>query len=145
MKRRGYRQDVLNGAGMVSVEWYHTVSELIDGLMKNMFAGMEYRLSFVFLGTIGTLLIHLWPWVGVWMTDGITQILLGITVLVMIGSFAYGMAPYGVRPWQGVLLPVTISLLLYIQWRATLLTLWNGGIWWRGTFYPLTDLKANKI
>ena len=145
IKRRGYRQDVLNGSGMVSVKWYHSVPELIDGLMKNMFAGMEYRVSLVILGTIATLLIHLWPWVGVWMMSGIPRALLGITVLTMIGSFAYAMAPFGVKPWQGFLLPVTISFFLYIQWKATLLTLWKGGISWRGTHYSLDELKANKV
>lgn len=145
IKRSGYRQEVLNGTGMVSVEWYRSVSELIDGLMKNMFAGMEYRVSFVILATLGTLLIHLWPWVGFWMTSGVCQVWLGMTVLTMIGSFAYGMAPYGVKPWHGFLLPVTISLFLYIQWRATFLTLWNGGITWRGTHYSLAELKNNKV
>jgi len=145
IKRCGYRQEVLNGIGMVSVEWYRSVSELIDGLMKNMFAGMEYRVSLVILATMGTLLIHLWPWVGLWLTTGLPQALLLITVFTMISSFVYGMAPYGVKPWHGLLLPVTISLFLYIQWRATFLTLWNSGITWRGTRYSLNDLKANRV
>ncbi len=145
IKHRGYRQDVLNGFGMVWVEWYRSVPELINGLMKNMFAGMDYRLSLVILATMGTLLIHLWPWVGLWMTTGVTRMLLGMTVLTMICSFAYGMAPFGVKPWQGLLLPVTISFFLYIQWRAALLTLWSGSVTWRGTRYSLAELKNNKV
>jgi hypothetical protein len=42
-------------------------------------------------------------------------------------------------------LPLATLLFLYIVWRATILTLWNDGIDWRGTHYPLAELKANKV
>jgi len=145
VKRNGYRQDVLNGKGMVAVEWYRSVPELIHGLMKNMFAGMEYRVSFVVFATLASLLIHLWPWIGMWFATGWAQTLFALTVFMMVGSFGFALAPFGVKPWHGLFLPLTISLLVYIQWRATILTLWQGGITWRGTFYPLRKLRANKV
>jgi len=145
VKRNGYRQDVLNGKGMVAVEWYRSVPELIHGLMKNMFAGMEYRLSLVILATMASLLFHLWPWIGMWFATGWPQTLFALTVFMMVGSFGFALAPFGVKPWHGLFLPFTISLLVYIQWRATILTLWQGGITWRGTFYPLRKLRANKV
>ena len=145
VKRNGYRQDVLNGKGMVAIEWYRSVPELIHGLMKNMFAGMEYRVSFVVLATLACLLIHLWPWIGIWFATGWAQALFALTVFMMVGSFGFTLAPFGVKPWHGLFLPLTISLLVYIQWRATILTLWQGGITWRGTFYPLWQLRANKV
>jgi glycosyltransferase involved in cell wall biosynthesis len=145
VKRSGYRSDVLNGQGMVKVEWYRSVPELIQGLMKNMFAGMEYRVSFVILATFGSLLIHIWPWLGMWVTTGVPQVLYSLTVLMMVGSFGIAMAPFGVKSWHGLLLPLTISLLVYIQCRATILTLWQGGIFWRETFYSLKTLKNNIV
>ena len=84
VKRNGYRQDVLNGKGMVAVEWYRSIPELIQGLMKNMFAGMEYRVSFVILATIASLLIHIWPWLGVLVCTGVPQVLYALTVLMMV-------------------------------------------------------------
>ncbi len=146
VKRNGYRQDVMNGKGMIAVEWYRSVPELIHGLMKNMFAGMEYRVSVVILATIGSLLIHIWPWIGVWVATGWAQTLFALTVFVMAGSFGAVMAPFGVKPWHGVfLLPLTISLLVYIQCRAMVLTLWRGGIEWRGRFYSLERLRTNRL
>ena len=145
VKRSGFRSDVLNGQRMVSVEWYRSVPELIQGLMKNMFAGMEYRVSLVILAIIGSLLLHIWPWIGMWLTTGVPQVLNALTVFMMVGSFGIGMAPFGVKSWHGLLLPLTISLLVYIQCRATILTLWQGGIDWRGTFYPLKILKNNRV
>ena len=144
VKDHGYRQDVLNGRGMVTVEWYRSVGELIDGLMKNMFAGMEYRVSSVVAATIAALLIHIWPWIGVWVADGWPQALYAVTVVMMVGNFGVAMAPFGVKFRHGLLLPLTIGLLVYIQCRSAVLALWRGGIVWRGTFYPLRQLKTGK-
>ena len=144
VKDDGYRQDVLNGRGMVTVEWYRSVAELIDGLMKNMFAGMEYRVSSVVAATLAALLIHIWPWIGVWVTGGWPQAGYAVTIVMMIISFGVTMGPFGVKFWQGLLLPLTIGLLVYIQCRAMALALWRGGIVWRGTFYELRQLKTGK-
>lgn len=38
LKRAGYRQGMVLGMGLLEVEWYSSLSELIDGLMKNAFA-----------------------------------------------------------------------------------------------------------
>jgi hypothetical protein len=40
---------------------------------------------------------------------------------------------------------VGIFAFLVIQWRATLLTLWQDGIQWRGTRYSLAELRANRV
>lgn len=142
VKDHGYRQDVLNGRGMVKVEWYRSIGELIDGLMKNMFAGMEYRVSWVIAATLAALLLHIWPWIGVWVAEGWPQATYAVTIAMMVGSFGVAMGPFGVKFRQGLWLPLTIGLLVYIQCRATVLTLWRGGIVWRGTFYALRQLKT---
>ncbi|MCY3955744.1 MAG: glycosyltransferase [Nitrospira sp.] len=142
VKDDGYRQDVLNGRGMVSVEWYRSVAELIDGLMKNMFAGMRYDVSLVIAATLAALVMHIWPWIGVWVTGGWPQAGYAVTIAMMIVSFGVTMGPFGVKFWQGLLLPLAIGLLVYIQCRSAVLALWRGGIVWRGTFYELRQLKT---
>ena len=144
VKDDGYRQDVLNGRGMVTLEWYRSVAELIDGLMKNMFAGMGYRVSLVIAATLAALVMHIWPWIGVWVTGGWLQAGYAVTVVMMIVSFGVTMGPFGVKFWQGLLLPLTVGLLVYIQCRSAALALWRGGIIWRGTFYELRQLKTGK-
>ncbi|MCY4133135.1 MAG: glycosyltransferase [Nitrospira sp.] len=142
VKDDGYRQDVLNGRGMVSVEWYRSVAELIDGLMKNMFAGMRYDVSLVIAATLAALVMHIWPWIGVWVSGGWPQAGYAVTIAMMIVSFGVTMGPFGVKFWQGLLLPLAIGLLVYIQCRSAVLALWRGGIVWRGTFYELRQLKT---
>jgi hypothetical protein len=50
-----------------------------------------------------------------------------------------------VAPWFGVAFPVATLLFIYILWRSMLAALFHGGIDWRGTRYPLAELKANKV
>ncbi len=145
VKRGGYRQDVLNGRGMVSVEWYRSVPELIDGLMKNMFAGMEYRVSLVSAAAAVSVPVHLWPWIGVWVADGWPRAWYAAAVVIMVGSFGCATASSGMKIRHGLLLPFTIGLLVYIQCRAMVLALWRGGIVWRGRFYALELLRKNRV
>lgn len=145
VKGHGYGQDVMDGNGMVAVEWYRSVSELRDGLMKNMFAGMDYSVLLATLATGASLVLHLWPWVGVWVADGWPRALYAATVVMMVGSFGFTMGPWGVRYRHGLLLPFTIGMLVYVQCRAMVLTLWQGGIVWRGRFYALALLRKNRV
>jgi hypothetical protein len=40
-------------------------------------------------------------------------------------------------------LPVAAALLIYAELRSMVVTLANRGIEWRGTFYPLSELRKN--
>ena len=41
--------------------------------------------------------------------------------------------------------PITVLLVVYIQWRTMLLNYYHGGIRWRDTHYSLAELKANRV
>jgi hypothetical protein len=42
-------------------------------------------------------------------------------------------------------MPLTVLLMVYIQWRTMLLNYWQDGIRWRDTHYSLAELRANKV
>jgi len=44
-----------------------------------------------------------------------------------------------------VLHPVSTTLFIYTLLRSTFLTLWNQGIVWRGTKYPLEELRKGMV
>jgi hypothetical protein len=44
-----------------------------------------------------------------------------------------------------VLHPVSTALFVYIMLRSMTLTLANGGVVWRGTFYPLEELRRGMV
>src|SRR5690606_11849311 len=52
VKKHGFRQDVVFGQSMVRVKWYASLGDMIEGLMKNAFSGVEYRLSSMIFGVL---------------------------------------------------------------------------------------------
>jgi hypothetical protein len=145
LKMSGCRQEMLLGDGFVAVEWYSSVRELVRGLEKNTFAGVEYRVSVVVAATVAQLLVFVWPVVAVFVTDGVTWGLNVAAVLLLAGVYVLNAPVHGLPRWHWVAMPVTALLFLYIVWRATLLTLWRDGIDWRGTHYSLAELRANQL
>ena len=145
LKKNGYRPEFLFGHGMLRVEWYASIRELIQGLMKNAFPEVDYRLSVVILSTIAQLAVNVWPFLGLFLTTGPAR-LVNLAICLLILLLCAVNAPLaGVRRWYGIGFPVATLLFLYILWRSTLTILWTGGIEWRGTRYPLAELKANKV
>ena len=66
-------------------------------------------------------------------------------VLVLLFITADSNHFHGLPRWYALGLPLCTLLFVYILWKSMLKTLWEGGIRWRGTHYPLALLKANKI
>jgi cellulose synthase/poly-beta-1,6-N-acetylglucosamine synthase-like glycosyltransferase len=145
IKKNGFRQEFVFGQGMLRVEWYASVRELIQGLMKNAFSGVDYRVWVVVVSTVAQLVMMVWPFLALVLTSGATR-WLNLTSVLVLFTLCWINAPLaGVRRWHGIGFPIATLLFLYIVWRAMLLTLWRDGIDWRGTHYPLALLKANKV
>ena len=145
LKKHGFQQDFVLGDGLITVEWYSSVGELIRGLEKNTFAGVEYSLAVVVASSIAQLVVFVWPLVALVLTHGATwwlnvAVVSSFTVLYIDNAHCHG-----AKRWHCVGFPVTAILFQYIIWRATLKTLVNNGIDWRGTHYSLPELKANKV
>ncbi len=144
-KKNGHRQEFVYAKELIQVQWYDSVKELIHGLEKNSFAGLEYRVGAVAASVTAVVVLHLWPWVAVFVTDGPTR-WLNAAVIAIILLLCWWNAPLaGVRRWLGIFYPVATALFAYIIVRSTVLTLRQGGVRWRGTLYPLAALKANKV
>ncbi|HEX2204948.1 MAG TPA: glycosyltransferase family 2 protein [Longimicrobium sp.] len=145
VKKAGLSQDFVIGAGFISVEWYHSVREAVRGLRKNGFAGVDYRVSMVLFATVSVLLLFVWPFVAVFVTGGWTRALYGGVVLIHLVMFGAMAREQGVRWWYGLTLPAAALLFLFVVWNAMLYALLRGGIEWRGTHYPLDELRANRV
>ncbi len=145
IKSNGYRQEMVFGRPLIQVEWYDSVRSLIHGLEKNAFAGVGYRSMAVIAGSLAQFLVNVWPFVGIFVTSGPTR-WLNILIAASILALCWDSARFfGAKPWHGVAFPVITLFFLYILWRAMLVTVVKGGIHWRGTFYPLDELKANRL
>ncbi len=145
IKDAGYRQDMVLGESLVRVEWYASVRELVRGLEKNSFAGVEYSVAVVIGSCVAQLVAFVWPVVALAVTGGATR-WLNLGVVATMAVMYVDNAPFhGLKRWHFVGFPVTVVLFLYIICRATFLTLRNDGIDWRGTHYSLAELRTNKV
>lgn len=145
IKKNGYKQELLFGKGMMYVEWYSSLRGLIDGLMKNAFAGVDYNIPAIVAGSIVQFLLNFWPFQGIFLTTGITRIINLIIVLIIILLCWDGARFHNLKRWYGIGFPICTLLFIYIMWKSMLMTIFNNGINWRGTHYPLAELKANKV
>ena len=130
---------------MIHVEWYDSTRALIHGLEKNAFAGLDYNPLAVLGGTLMQLLVQVWPFAALLATSGAAQMINLLIVLLILTLCWDNARAYGSKYWYGIGFPVCTLFFLYILWRTMLVVLGRGGIIWRGTLYPLTQLKANKI
>jgi cellulose synthase/poly-beta-1,6-N-acetylglucosamine synthase-like glycosyltransferase len=145
IKMNGYRQQFVLGLDTLTVPWYGSIGELIVGLEKNAFAATDYRLSLVIFGTSVMLIANVWPFLGVFATGGWTRWLNLTTSLILISCCWNSARNLKQSGLCGLGFPVAVLMFIYIQWRSTLLVLTRRGIRWRDTFYPIDELRANRI
>lgn len=144
MKAGGFSEFVL-GAGAISVSWYATMGEMIRGLTKNAYAGADYRFWVPPLGAAALLLGYLWPVVALFVTAGPVWWCYAGAVLLMLAVGCDQPRFAGGRWWHGLFLPLGMAVFSYILLRSMAVTHWTGGVTWRGTFYPLRELKRNRL
>ncbi len=145
IKQAGFRQRLVYGTGLITVEWYASVRELVLGLEKNVFSGTDYSLWLATCGVIFHLVASLWPYLALVVTEGITLAVYMATVVIISLIVADGARFHGFSPWYALGFPLTAGLFTFIIVRTVICNLANGGIFWRGTFYPLSELRKNRI
>jgi hypothetical protein len=145
VKLHGLRQGFVSATGHVRVEWYHTLGGAVRGLRKNAFSGVEYQLWAVVLSTTFHLLLFCWPFLALLLTGGATLLLnAGVVALILI-VFAGAAREQRIPVWYGVTVPLTSLIFVLVMWNSALYTLRHRGIEWRGTHYPLDQLRANRV
>ncbi len=145
VKINGFRQMVLRGSPLLSVEWYASVKEFVKGLEKNMYAGADYRFFFLLLSALALILTYIFPYVMLVLTTGLVFKLFAASIGVQLITYLIVSQVQKTPLSTFVGFPIGAIFYLYVMWNSILKTIFNNGIEWRGTFYPLDELKKNKI
>ena len=145
IKNAGFAPRVVFGEDLISLRWARGAFGIVNNLTKNFFA----LLSFQWWRTVGTVIavgfLNLGPFLGVWLAHGWGRIPFVIALLSILGIY-FGMASRSaVRPHYFLLHPVSTSLFMYTLLRSMFYTLWNDGVVWRGTRYPLEELRKGLV
>ena len=145
IKQHGGKQELVWGQGVMSVAWYYALKELIRGMMKNAFAGVEYSLFLVLLSTVALLGCYLFPFVAVFLSSGTTRWLNVAMIVALFLVFWDSTRFAGLDQRYSLGFPLATLLFIFILWKSALSAIFRGGIEWRGTRYPLKELRSNKI
>ena len=145
VKRAGLRSCVGLAQDLVVVRWHAGLGNLIRGVTKNFFAALGYSVPFVILATAGMLLMNVAPFVGVVFGHGWVRVLAGIAVVIALGFHVGVDVVSRVSPLYALTHPLGAVLFGYMLLRSTVVTLWRGGVEWRGTFYKLEELRRGVV
>jgi len=144
MKAGGGRSEFVYAGDLISLEWYPGLAAMMRGLVKNAFAGVDFRLAAVVAATgfIGLLLIapFILPWLpGLSLT---ARALAALAALLLVRAASKAAERSGLPAASAVIFPLGLSLFLVTLWRSTLTALLTRTVVWRGTAYPLEELVA---
>lgn len=142
VKAAGGRSLVVFAPELASVTWYPDLRAAVRGLEKNAFAGLRYSPALVALVTIGLLATHVAPYLALAFGSPPARAAATGVALVVVAIYAWYGRRAAAPAWYGLLHPLSVVALVVALLRSTVLTLWRGGIEWRGTRYALADLRA---
>ncbi len=144
LKRHGARADLLAAGNYLQVRWQQSAWSTITGLEKNGFAGLNYSVPKTCwaIGTAGLLFYS--PLVVLVTREGPPTWGFAAALAVAHLAYACGAFVFGSRPWVlPLLLPASLGILFAFV-RSMAITLKQGGVRWRDTFYPLEELRRRR-
>jgi glycosyltransferase involved in cell wall biosynthesis len=145
VKLAGLRSSVGVAQEAVVVRWHAGIGNLIRGVTKNFFAALGYNLPFVVAAIGGMLLTNVAPFLGLIFGHGWVRIFSGVAVMIALAFHVGVDIAMRVSPLYALTHPLGAVLFSYMLARSTVVTLWQGGVTWRGTFYPLEELRRGVV
>lgn len=144
LRRAGSRTRAFLGVDDVECHWGNTVGGMIKIMEKNYFAVTDFKLGLVLAGSLAAILVH-----GILVAGLLTGTAAGL---------AAGLSPFLLILPAGILarrvgwtwpcaifVPFMFPVFLYALLNSTFVTLRQGGIRWRDTFYALDTLRAGNV
>ncbi len=145
VKNAGYAQRNIFGEDLITIRWAKGALGVVRNLTKNFFAVMSFQWPRAVISCFGLAFLNLMPFLGVWVAHGWTKLPYAIALLSILAIYV-GMARFSAVPaYYFFLHPVSTMLFVYTMLRSMMVTLGRGGVTWRGTFYPLEDLRRGLV
>jgi len=146
MKCSGAKVGVLFGINEIEFEWYNSLKEVICGFEKNSFSALQYSMFFALAyESVAIWFFTAYAVFPFFASIALYHIILLLSICSYLWSSAYTIQFYIKVPKYFVLFfPLTMLFMPLIIARSALITWINKGIKWRGTFYPLSKLKAGQ-
>ena len=145
VKKAGFAQRNVFGGDLISIRWAHGALGIVNNLTKNFFAVLSFQWWRTLLSVFGLAFLNFGPFLGVWLAHGWARVPYGIALGSMFAIYIGMSRRSAVPAYYFLLHPVSTTLFIYTLLRSMILTLWNDGIVWRGTKYPLEELRRGMV
>ena len=145
VKNAGYAQRVVFGEDLISIRWAKGAMGVVDNLTKNFFAIMFFQWPRLLGSCLVAVFLNLVPFLAIWLAHGWLRLPYAAALLFMFMIYVGMWMKSPIRPYYFFLHPVSTTLFIYTMLRSMALTLGRGGVVWRGTFYPLEELRKGMV
>ncbi|HTR65450.1 MAG TPA: glycosyltransferase family 2 protein [Terriglobales bacterium] len=145
VKTGGYAQRNVFGGDLISVRWAKGAMGVVGNLTKNSFAVLSFQWWRTLISAFGLACLNLGPFVGVFLAHGWARLPFAVALGAMFLIYCGMSRRSAIPPYYFALHPLSSTLFVYTLLRSMQLTLSQGGVVWRDTFYPLADLKRGLV
>jgi glycosyltransferase involved in cell wall biosynthesis len=144
LRRAGRRTRAFLGGDDAECHWGTTAWGMVKIMEKNYFAAVDYRLGLVLAGSLFVIVVFNVLAVGLvsGTVAGLTAALSPLSLILPAAVLARRLG----WSWAGAFyVPFMFPLFLYAVLNSTFVTLRQGGIRWRSTFYPLETVRTWNV
>jgi glycosyltransferase involved in cell wall biosynthesis len=145
IKLGGFRSGLATSQQYVQIRWHDGFLNVVRGLMKNIFAGYGFSVWNVLLSISGVFVLSILPFIALWFTSGLARVACALACSVALLVEGRFVQETNEPALYGLTHPIGAAVFIYMSLRAMIGTLWRGGIVWRGTFYPLRELRKGMV
>jgi hypothetical protein len=145
VKNAGFAQRNVFGRDLISIRWAKGAMGVVNNLTKNFFAVLSFQWPRTILSAFALGFLNLMPFLGVWLAHGWARLPSAVALGSMFAIYLGMSLRSGVPAYYFLLHPVSTALFIYTLLRSMFLTLRNDGIIWRGTWYPLEELRKGMV
>jgi len=140
VKQHGFAQRAAFGKDLVRIRWAESAWGMLANLTKNLYSVFRFQ-AIILLGvSVGLFFMCLTPFLALLFSGPARWAgVVALTALLLLNLHYWRQTR--ISPAYLALLPVAMLLFLFTLMRSMLLVLWRGGVLWRGTLYPLKELR----
>jgi len=145
VKNAGFAQRNVFGGDLISLRWARGAGGVVNNLTKNFFAVLSFQWPRTLVAAFGLAFLNLMPFAGIGLVHGWERLPYAIALASMFAIYVGMSWRSGVPAYYFLLHPVSTAMFVYTLLRSMAHTLWNDGIVWRGTKYPLEELRKGMV
>lgn len=142
VKTHGFSQRTAVGLGLLNLRWGRGGLGIVRNLTKNLFAALHYRWPRALGACFMLIALNVLPFAGLWLAPGWSKTGFAVAIAAIASLYVGMYRTSRISPAYALLHAVNSLIiagaLLLSMWG----TLWRGAVVWRGTKYPLEELRG---